>query len=49
MYGSLGAVIAFMFFVYLAAAVFLFGAEIASEVPRLPPREQLNTDLASRR
>ena len=35
MYGSLGAVIAFMFFVYLASMVFLFGAEIASEYPRL--------------
>lgn len=34
-YGSLGAVIAFMFFVYLASMVFLFGAEIASEYPRL--------------
>jgi membrane protein len=34
-YGSLGAVVAFMFFVYLASMVFLFGAEIASEYPRL--------------
>lgn len=34
-YGSLGAIVAFMFFVYLAAMVFLFGAEIASEYPRL--------------
>lgn len=34
-YGSLGAVVAFMFFVYLAAMVFLFGAEVASEYPRL--------------
>lgn len=37
-YGSLGAVVAFMFFVYLASAVFLFGAEVASELPRLPSR-----------
>lgn len=40
-YGSLGAIVAFMFFVYLAAMVFLFGAEIASEYPRLraePPK-----------
>ena len=37
-YGSLGAVIAFMFFVYLAAAVFLLGAEVASEWPKLPRR-----------
>lgn len=33
-YGPLGAVIAFMFFVYLAASVFLFGAEVASEYGR---------------
>ena len=37
-YGSLGAVVAFMFFVYLASMVFLFGAEIASEHPRLRDR-----------
>lgn len=34
-YGSLGAVVAFLFFVYLASAVFLFGAEVASEYPRM--------------
>lgn len=34
-YGSLGAVIAFMAFVYLASLVFLIGAEIASLWPRL--------------
>ncbi len=34
-YGSLGAVIAFMIFVYLASLVFLMGAEIASIWPRL--------------
>jgi membrane protein len=34
-YGSLGAVIAFMAFVYLAALLFLFGAEAAAELPRL--------------
>ena len=37
-YGTLGAVVAFMFFVYLASMVFLFGAEIASEYPRLRGR-----------
>jgi membrane protein len=37
-YGSLGAVIAALFFVYLNASVFLFGAEVASEYPRLPTR-----------
>lgn len=35
-YGSLGAVVAFLFFIYLVSMVFLFGAEVASEVPRLP-------------
>ncbi|MEO6881305.1 MAG: YihY/virulence factor BrkB family protein [Mycobacteriaceae bacterium] len=35
-YGSLGAAAAFIFFVYLSANVFLFGAEVASERPWLP-------------
>lgn len=34
-YGSLGAVIAFMFFTYLSSLVFLLGAEAASEWPRV--------------
>ena len=34
-YGSLGAAIALLFFVYLGACVLLFGAEIASEWPRV--------------
>lgn len=34
-YGSLGAVIAFMFFVYLVSQVFLLGAEAAAEWPRV--------------
>ena len=34
-YGSLGAAIALLFFVYLAACVLLFGAEIAAEWPRV--------------
>ena len=37
-YGSLGAVIAFMFFVYLTSLVFLLGAEVASEWPRVRER-----------
>ena len=37
-YGSLGAVIAFMFFVYLSAEFLLFGAETASEWPRVRDR-----------
>ena len=32
-YGSLGAVVAFLFFVYLGATIFLFGAEIAAAWP----------------
>lgn len=39
-YGSLGAIVALLFFVYLATSVFLLGAEVASEYPRLPPRRQ---------
>ncbi len=35
-YGSLGAIVAFLFFIYLVSMVFLFGAEVASEIPRLP-------------
>jgi len=34
-YGSLGAVIAFMFFVYVSSLAFLLGAEVASEWPRV--------------
>ena len=34
-YGSLGAVVAFMFFVYLSAMLLLLGAELAAETPRL--------------
>jgi membrane protein len=34
-YGSLGAIIAFMFFVYLCSLAFLLGAEVASEWPRV--------------
>ncbi len=37
-YGSLGAVVAFMFFVYLAALVFLLGAEMAAVLARRPRR-----------
>jgi membrane protein len=38
-YGSLGTVVALLFFVYLASSVFLFGAEVAAEYPRLPDRQ----------
>ncbi len=34
-YGSLGAVVAFLFWVYISAVILLFGAEVASEYPRV--------------
>ena len=34
-YGSLGAVTAFLFFVFLSANIMLFGAELAAEWPRV--------------
>ncbi len=34
-YGSLGAVVAFLFWVYITAVILLFGAEVASEYPRV--------------
>jgi membrane protein len=34
-FGSLGAVVAFLFWVYLSASVLLLGAEVASEYPRV--------------
>lgn len=34
-YGSIGAIIAFLFFIYIATNVFLLGAEIGSEWPRV--------------
>ena len=34
-YGSLGAVVAFLFFVYVSANIMLLGAEMASEWPRV--------------
>lgn len=34
-YGSLGAVIAFLFFIYVSANIMLFGAEMAAEWPRV--------------
>ncbi|HET7386380.1 MAG TPA: YihY/virulence factor BrkB family protein [Nocardioidaceae bacterium] len=42
-YGSLGAAAAFIFFVYLSANVFLLGAEVAAEYPRLGPVEPLDS------
>lgn len=34
-YGSLGAVVVFLFWVYLSAAIILLGAELTSEIPRV--------------
>jgi membrane protein len=34
-YGSLGAVVAFLFWVYLSSNIMLFGAEVAAEYPRV--------------
>ncbi len=34
-YGAMGGIMLFMFFVYLAAFLFLFGAEVATEYPRV--------------
>ena len=34
-YGSLGGVVAFLFWVYLGSQILLFGAEVASEYPRV--------------
>ncbi len=45
-YGSLGAIVAFMFFVYLASLVFLFGAEAAAALPRV--REELRQESFGR-
>lgn len=42
-YGSLGAVIGFLFLVYLSATVFLFAAEVASVWPRT--RKSVDSDL----
>jgi membrane protein len=43
-YGSLGAAMAFMFFVYLASVVFLLGAEVASLWPRIRAGEFDSSD-----
>lgn len=51
LYGSIGAVISFLFFVFVASSVLLLGAEVASEWPRVraglydaPPGEEPGED-----
>jgi membrane protein len=48
-YGSLGAAVAFLFFVYLGASLFLFGAEVAAAWPETAkPDEGPGTPLGQR-
>lgn len=42
-YGSLGGIVAFLFFVYLASSLYLFGAEVSSEYGRLPEQQESPT------
>lgn len=46
-YGSLGAIVAFLFFIYLSANMLLFGAEVASEWPRLRAERGRDPDSSS--
>jgi membrane protein len=45
LYGSLGALMALLLFVYAAAMVLLFGAEFASEWTRLPGRQETSAEV----
>jgi membrane protein len=45
LYGSLGALMALLLFVYAAAIVLLFGAEFASEWTRLPPDDEVAREV----
>jgi membrane protein len=49
-FGSLGAVVAFLFWVYLSASILLLGAEVASEYPRVMrgDYDQVTEDRPSR-
>ena len=46
LYGSLGALMALLVFVFAAANVLVFGAEFASEWSRLPPPEETREIVA---
>ena len=45
LYGSLGALMALLLFLYAAAMVLLFGAEFASEWTRLPAQEETSREV----
>jgi membrane protein len=45
LYGSLGALMALLLFVYAAAMVLLFGAEFASEWTRLPSQDEVTHEV----
>ena len=45
LYGSLGALMALLLFVYAAAMILLFGAEFASEWTRLPPQDEVDRQV----
>ena len=49
LYGSLGALIALLLFVFAAANVLVFGAEFASEWARLPPDDEVRERVAGGR
>ena len=46
LYGSLGAMMALLVFVFAAANVLVFGAEFASEWSRLPPPDETRSIVA---
>jgi uncharacterized BrkB/YihY/UPF0761 family membrane protein len=46
LYGSLGALMALLLFVYVAAMILLFGAEFASEWTRLPSQEETSRKVS---
>ena len=45
LYGSLGALMALLLFVYAASIVLLFGAEFASEWTRLPDQDEVSRQV----
>src|ERR671916_1678641 len=49
LYGSLGALMALLLFVYAAANALVFGAEFASEYSRLPPDDEIERTAPAQR